>query len=137
MTMTIGAIATTRSSTAPVNQVVQPRFEPPVTTNRVTGGLPFSLAQAWRASMARTALLAIGKSSGQFSSLVCEIADESLGDQLVFGLAVQERLVRHLRQDGYPRSAKLGQTERLLVVVVVLLAGRSSPPVMNRSMASG
>ncbi len=35
--MTIGAIATTRSSTAPASHVVQPRFEPPVTTKRVTG----------------------------------------------------------------------------------------------------
>ena len=67
--MTIGAIAMTRSSTAPVSQVVQPRFEPPVTTNRAAG-LPRSLAHACTASIARTALLTIGKSSGQFSSLV-------------------------------------------------------------------
>ena len=69
MTITIGAIAITRSSTAPVSQVVQPRFEPPVTTKR-SAGLPRPFAHACRASMARTALLTIGKSNGQSSSLV-------------------------------------------------------------------
>ena len=68
--MTIGAMAMTRSSTAPVSQVVQPRFEPPVTTNCLTSGLPSSFAHAWTASIARTALLTIGNSSGQSSSLV-------------------------------------------------------------------
>ena len=41
-----------------------------MTTNRATGAFPSAFAQACTASMARTALLTIGKSRGQLSSLV-------------------------------------------------------------------
>ena len=68
--MTVGAMAITRLSTAPVSQVVQPRFEAPATTNCLSSPLPRSLAQACTASIARIALLTIGKSSGQFLSFV-------------------------------------------------------------------
>ena len=65
-----GAIAMTRRSEAPVSQVVQPRFDAPVTTKRDGTGFDSSLAQACTASIARTALLTIGKRRGQFGSLV-------------------------------------------------------------------
>ena len=80
--------------------------------------------------MALTALFAIGKSSGQFSSLVCKITNERLGDQLVFRLAVEKRLIRHLRQHGNPCAANLRKSECLLVVVVGLALRSLLPPVM-------
>ena len=40
MSITNGTMATTRLSTAAVVQVVQPRFEPPQTTNLSTVDLP-------------------------------------------------------------------------------------------------
>src|SRR5687767_3105870 len=72
MSMTAGAMATTRLSTAAVVQVVQPRFDAPETTNRETFWLPPSAdaAKALTASMARTALLVIGSRAGHFSSPV-------------------------------------------------------------------
>src|SRR5579863_1946191 len=62
-----GTMAITRLSTAAVVQVVQPRFEPPHTTNRSTSTLPPSgLAQNdVIVSSARTALLVIGSRAGQ------------------------------------------------------------------------
>ena len=68
--MTHGAMALTRESAAAVSQDVQPRFEPPLTTNDFTSVFHSSLANACRASIARTRLLAIGNSSGQSSSSV-------------------------------------------------------------------
>ena len=70
--ITIGTIATTRLSTAPVSQVVQPRFDPPATTNLLTGNSPpASLAiTAVIVSIARTALLTIGLRAGQVGSPV-------------------------------------------------------------------
>ncbi|HEU4893441.1 MAG TPA: hypothetical protein VFT47_17925 [Vicinamibacterales bacterium] len=70
--MTVGMIATTRSSTAPTSHVVQPRFDPPDTTNRSTVRRPpASLARNSRiASMARTPLLTIARRTSQVSSLV-------------------------------------------------------------------
>ena len=65
--ITIGAMATTRLSTAAVIQVVQPRFEPPATTNLSIGCLPpSSLAKnASTVSIARTTDLTIGNRAGQ------------------------------------------------------------------------
>src|SRR5262252_6199747 len=70
--ITQGIIAITRLSIAAVVQVVQPRFEPPATTNRSTFTLPHSgLPQkAVMVSMARTAALVIGKRAGHFLSPV-------------------------------------------------------------------
>src|SRR4051794_14601756 len=92
MSITAGAIAMTRRSTAAVVQVVHPLFDAPDTTNRFTG-----IAAAWPAacaagvlnarigaaasvcpaamkaviaSIARTALLVIGSRAGQRSSPV-------------------------------------------------------------------
>src|SRR6188508_1818006 len=72
ISITAGAIATTRVSTAAVVHVVQPRLEAPVTTNRATLLLPPSEDAAnWvTASIARTALLVIGSRAGHFSSPV-------------------------------------------------------------------
>ena len=72
MSITAGAIATTRVSTAAVVQVVQPRFDPPETTKRFTGSAPPSALadHAVTASIARTAALVIGSRSGHFSSPV-------------------------------------------------------------------
>ena len=70
--ITNGAMATTRSSTMAVVQVVQPRFDPPATTKVSTLALPpASLARnSVTASIARTADLVIGKRAGHFSSPV-------------------------------------------------------------------
>ena len=70
--ITAGAIATTRVSTAAVVHVVQPRFEAPETTKRPTRWLPPSAdaANAVTASIARTALLVIGRRAGHCSSPV-------------------------------------------------------------------
>ncbi len=70
--MTIGTIATTRLSTAPVSQVVQPRLDPPATTNVFTSTLPpSSLARnSVTVSIARTALLTIGSRGIQSGSPV-------------------------------------------------------------------
>ena len=68
--MTMGAMALTRASQAPVSQVVHPRFEPPETTNQRTVTFHSFWAKACRASIARTRLLVMGKSSGQVASLV-------------------------------------------------------------------
>ena len=70
MSMTIGAMATTRSSTIAVVQVVQPRFEPPATTNRFTSAPPPSsvAANAVIVSIARTAAFVIGRRASQISS---------------------------------------------------------------------
>ena len=68
--MTSGAMALTRGSAAPVSQLVQPRFEPPVTTKPLIGSFHSTLLKACRASIALTRLLTMGKSSGQFSSFV-------------------------------------------------------------------
>jgi len=67
---TIGAMAFTRGSIAPVSQVVQPRFEAPETTNRSIF-LPNSFwVTACTTSIPRVAALTIGKSSGQVASPV-------------------------------------------------------------------
>ena len=70
MSITIGAIAMTRSSTIAVVQVVQPRFEPPATTNRSTSLPPPSsvAAKAVIVSIARTAAFVIGSRASQISS---------------------------------------------------------------------
>ena len=72
MSMTAGAMAMTRRSTAAVVHVVQPRLDAPETTNRATFCPPPSGAAAnWViASIARTALLVIGRRAGHFSSPV-------------------------------------------------------------------
>jgi hypothetical protein len=69
MSITAGAMATTRGSTAAAVHVVHPRFEPPETTNRETAWPPVA-ANAVTASIARTALLVIGSRAGQRSSPV-------------------------------------------------------------------
>src|SRR6185503_11330784 len=72
MSMTNGAMATTRLSTAAVVQVVHPRLEPPATKNLST----FTSPLVWLAqkevmvSMARTAALVMGRRAGHFSSPV-------------------------------------------------------------------
>ena len=70
--ITAGAMATTRRSTAAVVHVVQPRLEAPATTKRVTSLPPPSAdaVNAVTASIARTALLVIGRRAGHFSSPV-------------------------------------------------------------------
>src|SRR5438477_5411877 len=70
--ITAGAIATTRRSTAAVVHVVHPRLEPPETTNRLTPAPPPSreAVKAVTASIARTALLVIGRRAGHRSSPV-------------------------------------------------------------------
>jgi hypothetical protein len=70
--ITAGASATTRRSTAAVAHAVQPRFEAPDTTKRVTRVDPpaADAANAVTASMARTALFVIGRRAGHFSSPV-------------------------------------------------------------------
>ena len=70
VSITNGARPTTRLSTAAVNQVVQPRFEAPVTTNPLTSVFHFCRATSCTASIARTALLTIGNSNGQVGSPV-------------------------------------------------------------------
>src|SRR3954471_10679889 len=72
MSITAGAIAITRESTAAVVHVVHPRFDAPVTTNRLTRLAPPSgvAMNAVTASIARTALLVIGRRAGHFSSPV-------------------------------------------------------------------
>ena len=72
MSMTAGAIATTRRSVTAVVHVVHPRFDAPDTTNRVTSLPPPSAdaVNAVTASMARTALFVIGRRAGHFSSPV-------------------------------------------------------------------
>src|SRR5262245_35655971 len=62
-----GMMPTTRLSTAAVVQVVQPRFDPPQTTNVSTLALPPSglPRKVVIVSIARTALLVIGKRNGQ------------------------------------------------------------------------
>ena len=65
MSIAIGATLETRGSTAAVSHDVQPRFEAPDTVNDVTGICQRSRANAWMVSIARTALLTIGSSSGQ------------------------------------------------------------------------
>ena len=65
MWIAIGATPDTRGSTAAVSHDVQPRFEAPATVNDVAGICQRSAANAWMASIARTALLTIGSSSGQ------------------------------------------------------------------------
>ena len=72
MSITNGTIATTRLSTAAVVQVVQPRFDPPQTTNLST----VHAAAVRRSqndvivSSARTAALVIGSRAGHFGSPV-------------------------------------------------------------------
>jgi hypothetical protein len=70
--MTTGASATTRLSTAALSQAVHPRFEAPPTTKRSTVALPpCSLAlNAVTVSIARTTLFVMGSCSGQVSSPV-------------------------------------------------------------------
>ena len=128
MTMTIGAIATTRSSTAPVSQVVQPRFEPPGHDEPRHRRLAVLLGPGLHGVHGPDGALDHREEQRPVFVLGLEVADESLGDQLVLGLAVQQRLVGHLRQDGNPRAAELGQAEGLLVVVVARPCGRCRPP---------
>ena len=70
MSITAGAMATTRGSTAAVSQVVQPRFDPPETTNLRSSGNPCSRTASWVASMARTADLVIGNCAAHCGSPV-------------------------------------------------------------------
>ena len=65
-------MATTRLSTAAAVHVVQPRFDPPDTTNFSTFTAPASgvAMTAVMVSMARTAALVMGRRSGQVSSPV-------------------------------------------------------------------
>src|SRR5882724_4772837 len=72
MSITNGTIAITRLSTAAVVQVVQPRFDPPQTTNSSTLTFPPSgVAQNdVTVSIARTALLVIGSRAGHLGSPV-------------------------------------------------------------------
>src|SRR4026208_1191487 len=72
MSITAGAIAITRESTAAVVHVVHPRLEAPETTNRLTRLFPPSgvAENAVIASIARTALLVMGRRAGHFSSPV-------------------------------------------------------------------
>src|ERR1051325_10397457 len=71
VSITMGAMATTRGSTAAVVQVVQPRLEAPETTKVFTVKGVGSLARkSVTASMARTAAFVIGRRAGQKSSPV-------------------------------------------------------------------
>src|SRR5687767_10041848 len=72
MSITIGAMAITRLSTAAVVQVVQPRLDPPATMNESIFTLPASgpAQNAITVSMARTALLVMGSRAGHRSSPV-------------------------------------------------------------------
>ena len=102
--MTIGATLATRGSTAAVSHDVQPRFEAPATVNESTGICQRSCANAWTASIARTALLTIGSSSGQSESPPVQILIERVGDQRILA-TLEQRLERHLPQhrDGSPQ----------------------------------
>jgi negative regulator of sigma E activity len=70
--ITIGTIAITRLSTAAVVQVVQPRLDPPATTNPSTFTFPASALpqKAITVSIARSAALVIGKRAGHLGSPV-------------------------------------------------------------------
>src|ERR1035441_5839508 len=70
--ITVGIIATTRLSAAAVVQVVQPRLDPPATTNPSTFTLPPSALpqKAVTVSRARTAALVIGSRAGHLGSPV-------------------------------------------------------------------
>ena len=70
--ITVGMIAITRLSTAATSQVVQPRFEPPETTNwSIFTRPPASLAMnSCIASIARTPLLTMASLTSQKSSFV-------------------------------------------------------------------
>jgi len=66
----MGAVAITRLSATAVSQLVQPRFDAPVMTKPSTGVFHSAAANSSMASMAFTALLTMGKSSGHVSSPV-------------------------------------------------------------------
>ena len=70
MSIAMGATLATRGSTAAVSHDVQPRFEAPATVKASTRTLHRSRANACTASIARAALLTIGRSSGQSASPV-------------------------------------------------------------------
>ena len=108
--ITIGATAMTRESTAAVSQEVQPRFEAPDTVKDSTRYAP-ALARDAPAStsMARTALFTIGSSSGQSLSPVCEVLIERIGDQRVLA-ALEHWLKRHLPQHTDRRADRFGET---------------------------
>jgi len=69
--ITIGATAITRLSTAAVSHAVQPRFDAPDTVKESIGAPQRSFTMLCIASIARTALFTIGSSSGQSFSPVC------------------------------------------------------------------
>jgi hypothetical protein len=116
--MTIGASATTRGSTAAVSQVVQPLFEPPVSVKRSSGAPHSRSLAALLASNARTTLLTIGSSN----VARCEVTLERVCDEPILGHA-EQRLVRHLSQhdDGSPQEAR-DRDEELGVLGKGLLA---------------
>ncbi len=66
-----------------------------------------------------------GEEQGPVLVLGLEVADEGLGDQLVLFLAVEQRLVGDLTEDGHAGAARLGQGEAGRVIV-----GTGSPAVV-------
>ena len=70
VSITIGAMARTRGSAAPVSHVVQPRFDAPETTKPFTSAFHSSFENACKASIALTRLLVIGNKRGQSLSFV-------------------------------------------------------------------
>ena len=68
--ITIGATAITRLSTAAVSHAVQPRFDAPDTVNESIDAPQRSRTMLCIASIARTVLFTIGSSNGQSFSPV-------------------------------------------------------------------
>ena len=107
--ITIGARAVTRLSTVNVSHVVQPRFDAPVTVNVCRSSDHWRRANFLSRVHAAHRALDHRQQQRPFGILGAEVLVERVGDGGVFPFAVEDRLVRHVQQDGDRRFQHFGQ----------------------------
>src|SRR5262245_45357375 len=139
--MTMGTMATTRLSTAPVSQVVQPRLDPPATTKDFTSTLPpLSLAsRAVTVSIARTALFTMGSRGIHVGSPV----SMNLTQPSASKSSSDRGLPSSLRTSGWFGTIFSSATTEFVALAMVMLCGLAAagaglplrPPPMLRNAA--
>ena len=154
--MTIGAIATTRLSTAPVSQVVHPRLLAPIVMKlSIFLGLftHFSHLEtkSWVASIALTAALTIGSLTGHWSALVSFFLFRSMKVLQVKAMTASSSRFFCLGSPGKVQywlgtwkstavtalvPAAMAEPSRMFCSLSFLVVGGSSPSVMNRVACS-
>ena len=126
MSITIGAMPATRLSATADSHVVQPRFEPPVTTKRSIFCVVFLERDFLQCVHRPDGALDHRKQQRPGGVLGIEIAEKRFADQIVFLAIAQQRLIRNLMQKGHGHLRGRGQFAAHRPIVVAGFAARAA-----------